>query len=196
MVRIDETLVSDDVLKEHFVCNLEACKGACCIEGDLGAPLEKEELPAIRKNLPAFLERLPVDQQESIREKGFYEVAPDGELVTQCMPDGRCVFVTEHEGILGCAMEEAHREGQSDFLKPVSCHLYPVRVKRYKEFTAVNYDEWSICSPACIHGAKLGVRVFEFVENALVRKFGEEWMETLKATAKHLEEEEAKNAGH
>lgn len=189
MIAIDDTLISEDVLSSQFMCNLSACKGACCIEGDQGAPLEQEELDEIENNLEAILPYLPEIQQTKIRQEGFSTIYPDGDLGTSMLPDGACVFVTEKDGILGCGMEQAFFDGKSDFHKPVSCHLYPVRVKKYKEFTAVNYNRWDICNPACSLGKEQQMPLYKFVENALVRKFGREWMDALNAAADHLEEE-------
>lgn len=189
MIQIGDTIVSEELIKQHFVCNLSACKGACCIEGDRGAPLREEEIARIEENLEAILPFLPDEQKTLIEGSGFYEKDTDGELVTRCMPDNSCVFVVREGGILSCGMEKAFREEASDFQKPVSCHLYPVRVKTYKEFTAVNYHPWDICSAACANGKALKVPLYKFVESALVRRFGQEWLEALDATARHLEED-------
>ncbi|MBI1221390.1 MAG: DUF3109 family protein [Bacteroidetes bacterium] len=189
MIAIGDTLISEDLLESYFACNLSACKGACCIEGDQGAPLLEDELSQIEKNLPAILPYLPEEQQEKIRRDGFYTYYPDGDLGTSMMNNGACVFVTSENGILGCGMEKAFFEKKSDFHKPISCHLYPVRVKTYKEFTSVNYNRWDICNPACHLGKEQETPLYLFVENALVRRFGQEWMDALKSTAEHLKEE-------
>lgn len=192
MIVIEDTIVSEDLLDNYFVCNLSKCKGACCIEGDQGAPLLEEELGMIQKNLDHISDYLPAEQQERITKRGFSKVYPDGELGTQLMDDGACVFVVRDNGILSCGIEKAFKEGKTDFHKPISCHLYPVRIKKYKEFSSVNYDRWSICSPACTLGNELEVPLYLFVEEALVRRFGKEWMNALKATAEHLAEEKIK----
>lgn len=193
MIVIEDTIVSENLLDRYFVCNLSKCKGACCIEGDQGAPLLEEELDLIQNNLEPVFAYLPAEQQERIREAGFSTVYPDGELGTQMMDDGACVFVVRENGILSCGIEKAYKDGKSTFQKPVSCHLYPVRVKKYKEFSSVNYDSWSICSAACTLGRELEVPLYLFVEEALVRRFGKEWMKALKATAEHLNEEKTKS---
>jgi len=120
-----------------------------------------------------------------VEKKGFYEQDTDGELVTTCQPSGECNFVSYKDGIATCGIEEAYNQGTSDFKKPVSCHLYPVRTKRYKEFEAVNYHQWHICSAACSLGEELQVPVYIFVKEALIRKYGIEWFEELDAIAKH-----------
>lgn len=193
MIVIEDTIVSEDLIESHFVCNLNACKGACCIEGDQGAPLEEEELVEIENNLDKIFDYLPEEQKTRIREEGFSKVYPDGELGTQLMDDGACVFVVRENGILTCGMERAFNDGKSSFQKPISCHLYPVRVNQYKEFASVNYERWSICSPACSFGRDLDVPLYMFVEEALIRRFGKEWMDALKATAEHLKEEKLKS---
>ncbi|MDX5320930.1 MAG: DUF3109 family protein [Bacteroidota bacterium] len=189
MIAIGDTLISEDLLENYFSCNLDACKGACCIEGDQGAPLLESEIVEIEKNLNQVLPYLAPEQQERIRKEGFHRVYPDGDLGTHMMDNGACVFITQKDGIYGCGIEQAFYDGKSDFHKPVSCHLYPVRVKTYKEFTSVNYNRWNICSPACTLGKELQMPLYLFVENALVRRFGQEWMDDLKATAEHLKNE-------
>lgn len=189
MILIEDTLISEDLVEAHFMCNLKACKGMCCIEGDQGAPLLEKECEEIAENLDKILPYLPETQQEKIKENGFSTVYSDGDLGTSMMEDGACVFIVKENGIVGCGIEKAYFDKQSTFHKPVSCHLYPVRVKTYKEFTSVNYNRWDICSPACTFGKEHQMPLYLFVENALVRRFGQEWMDALKATAAHLEQE-------
>ncbi len=188
MIIVGDKLVSEDIIEKKFLCNLEACKGACCIEGDAGAPLAAEELPMISMNVESIADELPEANKELLNKSGFYEIDVDGEPVTTCLPDGTCVFALRDKlGILKCGIEEAHRKGTSSFLKPVSCHLYPVRVSNIGEYEALNYHHWDICSPACDLGNKKGVRVFEFVGQGLIRKFGKEWYSELLAVAEaHL----------
>lgn len=182
MIILENTLISDDLLEKKFICNIEACKGACCIEGDSGAPLEESEVEIIEKYLPSILEELDPEHTKFIEDKGFYEKDSDGDMVTTCLDDGRCCFVTKDErGVLGCAIENAHSAGKIDFKKPISCHLYPVRVKKLATYTTLNYHQWNICSEACALGEKEGVRVFEFCKDALIRRFGENWYQGLVA---------------
>jgi len=189
MIVIEDTLISEDLIESQFMCNLKACKGACCIEGDQGAPLLESECEEIAENLDKILPYLPKSQQEKIAEIGFSTLYADGDLGTSMMDDGACVFVVNEKGILGCGIEKAFFAKDSSFQKPISCHLYPVRVKTYKEFTSVNYNRWDICSPACTFGKEHQMPLYLFVENALVRRFGQEWMDTLKATVEHLKQE-------
>jgi hypothetical protein len=182
LIQIDDTLISDTILEERFACNIDACKGACCIEGDKGAPLEKGEIDLISNNLSRILPYVDEEGRKHIEENGFFEEDFDGELVTQCLPDGRCVFTRrKSDGSLACGMEEAYYQKKSDFLKPISCHLYPIRIQQYEDFTALNYHEWDICKPACTKGSALNIKIYEFAKKALIRKFGEEWYEALKA---------------
>lgn len=184
MIIHKSTLISDDVLKEFFACDIRMCKGACCVEGDKGAPLEKVEIQKIENNLSEILDELDDVHRDFIKEHGFYEEDHDGELVTKCLNNGQCCFVQEDQnGVLGCGMESAYFKKKTDFIKPISCHLYPIRVKEFETYTALNYHQWYLCSDACEKGANNGTKVYEFVESALRRKFGDDWYEELKAIA-------------
>ena len=193
MILIDEILVSREITNRKFVCKLTACKGACCIEGDYGAPLEDEETHIIEKYLPSILSRLPKTSANKIKEKGFFSYNKKEKIFeTELMDDGACVFMgRDKEGITFCGIEKTYNEGDIDFKKPISCHLYPVRVLHNKHtgFEALNYDEWEICSKACHHGEELGVRVYEFVKDALIRKYGEAFYEALDRAANHTMED-------
>ncbi len=184
MYLIEEVFVSDELLERAFCCDVSLCKGACCIEGDLGAPLEREELDALEAGVEkifAFLERAHV---ERIQRYGIYTKAGDGGYATALMPDGACVFVRRGgDGCLSCAIETAHREGVIDFQKPLSCHLYPIRVVRDGKtgFEAINYDEWEICKPAIVRGKAEGLSVIRFLRDAIVRAYGAEFYDTLLA---------------
>ncbi len=193
MVIVGEVLIHDDVLSEFFLCKLDACKGACCWEGDWGAPLETEELhtlEAIYAELKPFLRPEALAQ---IERTGLYTWFDEPqEYGTALMPDGACVFLTfDERGLAHCAIEQAWRAGATSFPKPLSCHLYPVRVHKNEAagFEALNYDRWDICSAACHAGARQRVRLFRFVKDALVRKYGHEWYEELEAAAAYLEYE-------
>lgn len=189
MIAIDNTLISEDLLEKKFVCDLSACKGACCEEGDLGAPLLLEEVDAIEQNLQGirdFMSEAGLALLDSV--EGFYEMAPDQELVTTTFQGRACVFaVKSEEEQWQCAIELAYKAGKSDFLKPISCHLYPVRIQEFPEFTAVNYHQWDICSPACACGEALQVPVYKFLKTPLIRRFGEDWYTDLDAYAKHVD---------
>ena len=180
MLQIDDTIISLELLDEHFVCDLNACKGICCIEGDDGAPLEENEVKIIEELLPIIWDDLTEVSKEVIRKQGVSYIDGDGEPVTSIVNGAECVFTyTDQDGMCKCAIEKAFREGKTDFYKPISCHLYPVRLQKYDEFTAVNYHRWSVCNCARKLGGKLGIPVYQFLKEPLIRRFGHEWFEQL-----------------
>ncbi len=191
MILIQEILVSETVIKEAFACNLSACKGACCVEGDYGAPLTNKEVVTLGQLLEDIFPYLPQKSREVIREQGFSKPQDEGDGVeTELMADGACVFMGRDElGITFCGIEKAYNAGDIDFKKPVSCHLYPIRINKNKftGFEAMNYDQWDICSPACDNGQKKGIKVFEFAKDAIIRKYGEEFYDELSAAAEHYQ---------
>ena len=189
MFQIGETLISSEILEEEFICNLEACKGACCIEGDAGAPLLKEEIPILEKELSSILPYLDSKGKEVINSVGFYEMdARDGEPVTTCVGGKACSFVTFDEGKVLCGIEQAFYDNKTEFLKPISCHLYPIRLSKVGDLIALNYHKWDICSDACKLGSEKKVNLFEFLKEPLIRAFGEEWYEEVKEVAKAYKE--------
>ena len=179
MLLHENVLISFDVLQKEFVCNLTACKGACCVDGDYGAPLEAQELAVIEKELPAIKPYLNQESIDLLDSKGFHEKDGEGELATTCLPKGECVFVIQEDGIYKCGIEKAHEDGKTDFKKPISCHLYPIRISDVGEYKALNYHKWKICDPACKLGAELEVPIYLFVQEPLERRFGKEWYEEL-----------------
>lgn len=189
MIQIGSTLVSDDLLSEAFVCDLKACKGACCVEGEYGAPLEPAEAKELAQLQQQIVPYLSEEGRAAIAQQGAWITGEDKDLETPLMPSGHCAYVVQDpDGTLKCALESAHNDGVLSFKKPVSCHLYPVRVQQYTSFEAVNYHRWSICSAACSLGASLKTKVYVFVREALVRKFGEEWYAALERAAGELSE--------
>lgn len=183
MLVIEGVLVSDAVLSESFHCNLNACKGACCVEGDSGAPLETEELKILEgqiENIKPFLTEKGIS---AINQQGLYVLdQDDGTYVTPLIDEGPCAYIQYDEsGIAKCGIENAFRAGVTDFRKPISCHLYPIRISKNKKtgFEALNYEEWSICKAACSLGLKMKIPVFRFLKEAIIRKYGEEFYETL-----------------
>lgn len=193
MILIEDILVSEDILESHFACNLSACKGACCIEGDYGAPLTQDEVLIISDLLSKIKPYLSKASKEKIEEDGFYTFDKDERIPeTGLMEDGACVFMGRDKlGITFCSIEKAYYDGKVDYKKPISCHLYPIRVSSNKVtgFEALNYDQWDICSAACDKGEKKKIKIFEFAKEALVRKYGEEFYEELDAAAKHLKKD-------
>jgi len=189
MIQIGSTLVSDDLLTEAFVCDLNACKGACCVEGEYGAPLTQDEADELAHLQDQIAPYLSDEGKATIAEQGAWITGEDGELETPLMPTGHCAYVIEDaDKKLKCGLETVHQEGVLSFKKPLSCHLYPVRVQQYSSFEAVNYHRWDICGAACALGSSLKVKVYVFVKEALVRKFGEEWYAALEKAGAELAE--------
>jgi hypothetical protein len=189
MIQIGSTLVSDDLLTEAFVCDLNACKGACCVEGEYGAPLTQDEADELAQLKDQIAPYLSDEGKATIADQGAWVTGEDGELETPLMPTGHCAYVIEDaDKKLKCGLETVHQEGVLSFKKPLSCHLYPVRVQQYSSFEAVNYHRWDICGAACALGSSLKVKVYVFVKEALVRKFGEEWYAALEKAGAELAE--------
>ena len=180
MLQIQNALVSLDVIEKFFVCNLDKCLGECCIEGDAGAPITEQEYAQLKEILPeVYADLLPAARQR-IDEAGVAYVDEEGDLVTQIVEGRNCVFTCYGEGgMCMCAIEKAYREGRIDFYKPISCHLYPLRLTDYPSFTAVNYHSWKICKAAEVLGRAKGVRVYQFLKEPLIRHFGKEWYDEL-----------------
>lgn len=184
MIAIDNTLVSEDLIKQQFVCDLARCKGACCVEGDAGAPVAPDEYDALKRNYEKFKPFLTPAGIAAIEKYGFYLKDKDGDITTPLVGgDKECAYTIFENGIAACGIEKAYLEGKSDFRKPISCHLYPVRISYFKDYDAVNYHEWEICDPACKLGKSLKVPVYRFLKDALIRKYGEAWYKKLEAAA-------------
>ena len=187
MVEIGRTILSNDIFETHFVCDLLKCKGACCVEGDSGAPLTDEEAALIEKEYLKFEEYLPEKHKKEIRNKGFSLIDSDGDLVTPLVDNRQCAYTFyDDKGILKCAIEKAYFEGKSKLRKPVSCHLFPIRITEYKRFDAVNYQELEICKPGRSCGVSMQVPLYKFLKEPLVRKYGEEWYQEVEMAADHL----------
>lgn len=179
MLQIENTLISLDVIEKKFSCDLSKCKGACCVQGDSGAPLADDEIDIIKKEYRSFKKYLRPEGRKAIGEQGIYVIDSDNEKVTPLIDGKECAFVIFEDGIARCGIEKAFFEGKTNFRKPVSCHLYPIRIRKYEKFKAVNYDIWKICDPARAKGEKENIRVCNFTREALHRKFGEEWLQQL-----------------
>jgi hypothetical protein len=176
MMKIGEVLVSDDIKTVEFVCHLEKCKGACCVEGDLGAPLEEDELPIMHEVQAAVAPYLTPDGKRSIDAQGTYILDEDGDYSTPTIGGKECAYSHyDNRGILKCGIEQAYLDGKTTFRKPISCHLYPIRITKKKDFEAVNYHKWGVCSAACDLGRSLQVPLYKFLKDPLVRKYGERW---------------------
>lgn len=193
MFQIDDTLVSLDVVERNFLCDLSHCKGECCIEGDSGAPLEPEEEMELKRVLPEVWDDLSPEAQEVINRQGVAYTDEDGDLVTSIVGNKNCVFTCQDsDGICKCAIEKAYREGRVSFYKPISCHLYPIRITRYDSFQAVNYHRWDVCRAAEILGQKEHLPVYKFLKEPLIRKFGVEWYEALDTCAEEWKKQNNK----
>ncbi len=176
MFQIGKTIITDDLFEQEFVCNLQSCKGICCIEGDSGAPLLEEEKAILDRIYPQIVPYLTPEGRAAIKQQGKYVIDQEGDLTTPLVNDRECAYVTQDEnGIYQCGIEVAYNKEKIGWKKPISCHLYPVRVKDYGEFLAVNYNRWDICSSACELGKQLQVPLFKFLKEPLIRKFGEDW---------------------
>ncbi|WP_324068021.1 MAG: DUF3109 family protein [Flavobacterium sp.] len=186
MFQLNKTIVSEEILEKEFVCNLSACKGACCVDGDAGAPLDEEETKILAEIFPKVKPFLRSEGVKAIEEQGTHVVSDFGELETPLIDGKDCAYVIFDGKTALCGIEQAYNQGIVDWKKPVSCHLYPIRIKEYSDFSAVNYHKWHICSDACALGEELGVPVYQFVKEALVRKFGQQWFDELDKVAKEL----------
>ncbi|MAD97413.1 MAG: hypothetical protein CMB99_08830 [Flavobacteriaceae bacterium] len=185
MFQLRKSIVSEDIIEKDFVCNLSACKGACCVKGEAGAPLEKAETQTLEEIYPKVKPFLRKEGIEAIEKQGTWITSDFGELETPLVNGQECAYVTfDQKGTALCGIEEAYNKGVVDFKKPIACHLYPVRIKDYSEFSAVNYHKWDICDDACSLGKELQIPVYKFVKEALIRKFGEAWYQELEEIAK------------
>jgi len=189
MLNIGDVLVSEDVQSEHFACNLSACKGACCWEGEYGAPLSPEELPILATIYPEIAAELTPAGREAIEAQGVFTTSTDqAGPATPLIDGGACAHLVRDEaGVALCGIERAYRAGKIDWPKPISCHLYPIRVRKAAGavFARLEYDRWDICSAACTKGKKEKVRIFEFAKTALIRKYGEAWYDELVAAVNY-----------
>jgi len=186
MFQLGKTIVSEEILERDFVCNLSACKGNCCIDGDAGAPLSAEETKIMEEIYPKVKPYLRPEGIAAIEAQGTWVKGEDGDFETTLIEGKDCAYVIFDGATALCGIEQAYNEGIVDWKKPVSCHLYPIRVKDFSEFTAVNYDKWDICDDACTLGKELQFPVYKFVKEALVRRFGEDWYLELEKVALDL----------
>ncbi len=187
MIQIDDTIISLDVFTDHFVCDLFTCKGICCVEGDAGAPLEEDEIEKLEEIVPIVWDDLLETSKEMIIKQGVYYIDDDNEPVTSIVSGKECVFAyKEKNGIWKCAIEKAYREGKTDFYKPISCHLYPIRLQKYKKMTAVNVHKWSVCDCARVKGKELSIPVYKFLKEPLIRQFGTEWYKMLEEASEEI----------
>ena len=185
MIAIGDTIVSEHLLEKKFVCDLNACKGECCVAGDAGAPLDEDELRKLKEVFPAVKPYMQPEGIKAVEEYGVYVFDEDGDYVTPLIDGKECAFtIFDDKGIAKCAIEQAFYDGKIDYKKPISCHLYPIRITKYKDYDAVNYHKWEVCRAACRCGDKLNVPVYRFLKDPLIRKYGEEWYKQLEMADK------------
>jgi Fe-S-cluster containining protein len=175
MLLIDNIMVSDDLYLVSFLCPLQKCLGACCVQGDAGAPLEEEEISMLEDYLEAIMEFMTPEGIETVKSGGVFDYDIEGAYVTPLIRHGDCAFINYRNGIARCSIEKAYEEGQIPFRKPVSCHLYPVRLSKVGAREAVNYHHWKICDPALAEGHAKSLPLYVFLKDALVRKYGDAW---------------------
>lgn len=194
MIIVQNVLLSDEIIEEHFLCNLTACKGCCCWEGDFGAGLEEEEIDILKEEYKNIAPYLTEAGRTAIEEKGVYDCFKDEQdYGTPLLKNGACVYLTfDEQGIGKCGIEAAYNDGATSFKKPISCHLYPIRIKKpgKTNYEIMNYDRWDICSAACTLGREKQLTIYEFVKDALIRKYGEAFYEELDALAQELKKKQ------
>ena len=187
LIEVKDKIVSTQIFDKKFVCDLNACKGACCIEGNSGAPLTLDEIDLLEDNIEKIKPFMRPEGIEEVEANGVFYMDEDNEAVTTLVNGGECAFVYfDENNITKCSVEQAYNSGQIDFNKPISCHLYPIREKQFNEFRALVYDVWPICAPACACGEKLDVPVFRFLKVPIIRAYGEEFFEALEEVDKGL----------
>lgn len=192
MIQIDNTLISTDLVTKEFVCDLQKCKGACCVIGNSGAPLENDEIIILKRIFPELKPFLRDEGVKAIEKQGVSVIDEENEQVTPLIDGKECAYTVFENGIARCGIEKAFNAGVVNFRKPISCFLYPVRIKKYKSFEAVNYDIWDICNTAIISGQSAGVAVYKFTAPALIQKYGEKWYQQLEEAASEINEVNAK----
>lgn len=188
MIDIDGKIVSSDILTEPFLCDLSRCRGICCVEGDSGAPLEADEAEWLARNYETFSRYMTPEGRSSVARQGYAVTDADGDLTTPlCSSDTRCAYACQHDGQMQCAIERAFLDGVCDFRKPVSCHLYPIRVLKFSDGSmGLNYHRWNVCAPARELGRRKGVPVYRMLRQALERAFGEDFYQALEQAAEYL----------
>ena len=194
MIAIDHVLLSDEIVEENFLCDLNKCKGGCCVDGDCGAPITHEESMIIADLYPKIKPHLEPQYLPEIERQGTHTTDPEHGLVTPTVNGGICVYgYTDDLGIVKCGIEKAWKEGHINFRKPISCHLFPIRIVSNPGYELVNYEpRQQLCRPACKQGNKLKVPVYKFLKEAIIRKYGEEFYDTLSAVADKMKADKNK----
>ena len=194
MIEIDDKIVSLDLLRECFLCDLQRCKGLCCVEGNAGAPLEAEEVELLKAEYEHYKPYLTGEGIAAIEQQGFMVPDEEGDLTTPLVNGAQCAYAYTENGITLCAVERAYREGRCGFRKPISCHLYPIRVVRFSNGTlGLNYHRWEVCRPAVACGRKAGIPVYKALREPIIRRFGKEFYKALEAAEEYLREQEPRD---
>lgn len=186
MIEIDNKVVSSEILEQRFCCDLPRCLGMCCVHGDSGAPLTPNEALTLEQIQDSVKPYMTAEGIQAIQEQGVAITDSDGDLVTPLIAGKECAFTVFENGIAACAIEKARNDGKIDFQKPISCHLYPIRVKEYSNFTALNYHQWEVCAPARELGKQINLPVYKFLKDALIRAYGKEFYSQLEEAAELL----------
>ena len=186
MIEIDDKIVSADLLRECFACDISRCKGICCVEGNAGAPLEMDEMDVLEELYPIYEKYMTPEGREAIERDGFAVVDIDGDLTTPLVNDAECAYSYNEGGVTLCAIEKAYLAGECSWRKPISCHLYPIRVGEYGPYRALNYDRWDVCKMAVLKGQKENLPIYKFLKEPLIRRFGEDWYAELELVAEEL----------
>lgn len=187
MIEIDDKIVSADLLRECFACDLSRCKGICCVEGNAGAPLDAEEIGELEAEYEHYKSYMTPDGIEAVERQGFAVLDEDGDLTTPLVHDAECAYACVENGVTLCAIEKAWRDGTTQFRKPISCHLYPIRLVRFANgAVGLNYHRWNVCAPARECGRKLGIPVYKALKEPILRRFGEEFYKALEAAEAYM----------
>lgn len=190
MIEIDDKIVSTELLTGCFACDLSQCKGICCVEGNAGAPLEADEEDVLEREYPYYKPYMTGEGIEAVERQGFMVVDADGDLTTPLVGEAQCAYAFEQDGVTLCAIEKAWREGVTPFRKPISCHLYPIRLMTFSNGSVgLNYHRWSVCEAARKRGEELGIPVFRALREPIVRRFGEEFFAALECAEEMIKNE-------
>lgn len=187
MIEIEGKVINTEIFRRRFVCDISKCKGTCCYDGDSGAPLEKEELDKLTEVFPAVEPLLSDKEREEISRKGLWVTDADGDFVTPIIDGRECVYTNrEPDGTWSCAIEKAFREGKTNWRKPISCYLYPIRVSKTRKYELLNFHEWEVCRPAMELGQKVGTPAYKFLREPIIEKFGEDFYKELEELEQEL----------
>lgn len=184
MLQVGQMIVSEEILAKEFVCDLKSCKGACCVQGEAGAPLEEQEAKILEEIYPKIQGFLNQEGSQAIEEQGVFVKNNDKDLETPLVQGKHCAYtVFDKHGNASCGIEKVYSKGEISFRKPMSCYLYPIRVKSFSVFKALNYEHWDICNSACELGSNLKIPLYKFLKQPLIDYFGESWYQELESQA-------------